>query len=126
MKEYVFDHKKYTRPAIAATRLQTSCIVPCIFTVGVKLPTWNLEIMRKSRMMLTANLMLLIASGILGLSKALVAVDTAVSIVPAKTVNDVIRTYVRLTSLISSGTNPLAKDSAAATKMILSIKPSTD
>ena len=126
MKEYVFDHKKYNKPAIAATRLQISCIVPCMFTVGVKFPTWNLEIMRKSRMMLTANLMLLIASGISGLSKALVAVDTAVSSVPAKTVNDVIRTYVRLTSLISSGTNPLAKDSAAATKMILSIKPSTD
>jgi hypothetical protein len=50
-----------------------------MLTVGVMLPTWNLEMKIKSSMMLMANLTELITSGTSGLSKARVDVLTAYS-----------------------------------------------
>jgi hypothetical protein len=76
-------------------------------------------------MMLTRNLTQLITNGTSGLSKALVAAATAVSIVPARTVNDAMRTYVRLACRTWDGTKLSAKADAALKKMMLRIRPAT-
>lgn len=102
---------------------QASRIHACSFTDGLAFPTWNLEISNRSRMMLIANLMELIKSGTLGLSKALVHADTEVSKAELSAEKALIRTYFKLAARTSIGTNESANLPAAARKMMLSSVP---
>ena len=90
------------------------------------LPMWNLEMMIKSRMMLTTNLTELMISGTSGLSSARVEALTAYSTAELNAENAEIRTYVTLTSLTSTGTKPFANVEAPATKPMLIIRPRRD
>ena len=76
-------------------------------------------------MMLTTNLVELIASGTSGWSNARVQDETTVSMADESAETEEIRTYVRETSLTSLGTNAPASFSEAATKMTVIIAPST-
>ena len=119
-------YTKYASPAKAEVRLQASEIPACMFTVGVMLPTWNLEMMIKSRMILTANLTELMISGTSGLSSARVDVEIAYSTAELNAENAEMRIYVTLTSLTSTGTKPCAKVEAPATNPILMTSPRSD
>lgn len=59
-------------------------------------------------MILTANLIELMTKGTSGLSNALVELLTAVSIAELSAEKELMRTYVKLDDLISSGTKPAA------------------
>ena len=59
--------------------LQANCVAACMLTVGVKLPTWTLEMIERSRTILIKNLTVDMIKGTSGLSRALVLVETAVS-----------------------------------------------
>ena len=71
---------KYNTPAPAAQRSHASRIAACVFTDGVYDPTWKVEISNRSKTILIKNFTPLITSGTSGLSSALVALATAVSI----------------------------------------------
>ena len=72
------------------------------------MPTWNFKMTSKSSKVLTANLTELIISGTSGLSKDLVALDTAVSIAELRHWKELRRMYVKLALRVPAGTNPLA------------------
>lgn len=114
---------KYDRPAKAEERPHASEMPACIFTEGVTLLTWNLEIKMRSNMMLTANLIELMISGTLGLSNARVEVLTAYSIAELNAEKAAMRTHVTLADRTSTGTNLCVKVDAPATKPILMISP---
>ena len=78
----------------------------------------------KSSKMLTANLTVLIISGTSGLSKDLVALDTAVSMAELRHWKELRRMFVKLVLRVPAGTNPSANVEAEETKMILSSNPS--
>ena len=63
---------------------------------GVQLPTWNLETINRSRAIFTITLTELIRRGTYGLSKALMALETATSIAELNAEKALIWTYVTL------------------------------
>jgi hypothetical protein len=71
--------KKYNSPENAASISQLSHIPACMFIFTVQPPTWNLEIIMRSRIMFIRTLIELIIRGISGLSRALVALEIATS-----------------------------------------------
>ena len=103
---------------------QASLIEACVLTEGFRVPTWNFEMTSRSSKILTANLTELIISGTSGLSKDLVALDTAVSIAELRHWKALRRMYVKLALRVPAGTNPLANVEAEETKMMLSSNPS--
>ena len=70
--------KKYNSPETAAIISQLRRIPACMLISAVQLPTWNLEMISRSRAIFTTTLMELIKKSISGLSKALVALETAI------------------------------------------------
>jgi hypothetical protein len=92
--------------------------------LGVQFPTWNLDIIRKSRIIFTINLIELITSGTSGLSSARVAFETATSTAELKAEKALMRIYVILASRTSCGTKADENCRAAPTKMILINSPS--
>ncbi|KAH0194573.1 hypothetical protein KCV03_g430, partial [Aureobasidium melanogenum] len=79
----------------AAAMLHANCVAACILTVGVKLPTWTFEMIKRSKMILIMNLTVEMIKGTSGLSRALVLVETAVSMADDRDENAEMRTYVR-------------------------------
>lgn len=64
-------------------------------------------------------------TGTSGLSKVLVQVETATWMEEESATGAEMRTYVKLAFLTSTGTKDDAKDSAAAMRMIVMMKPRT-
>ncbi len=120
----VVPYTKYITPTKAEDKSQASLIDACALIEGFQVPTWNFEMMRRSSMMLTANLTELMISGTSGLSSDLVALDTAVSIAELRHWKELKRTYIKLALRVPAGTNPSAKVAADETKMMLSSNPS--
>jgi hypothetical protein len=78
---------------------------------------------KRSRTILTRNLTVEIIKGTSGLSRALVLVETAVSMADDRAENAEIRMYVRDAARTSTGTNPLANCLAAPTNATDIISP---
>jgi hypothetical protein len=76
--------KKYNSPETAASISQLRRIPACMFIFAVQLPTWTFEIIRRSRRMFIRTLTELITRGTSGLSRALVALETATSMAELK------------------------------------------
>jgi hypothetical protein len=93
-------------------------------TVGLKDPTWNLEMINMSRTILTKNLTELMIKGTSGRSSARVEAATEVSRADERAKNADKRTYVNEVFLTSIGTKSSANDDAADTKIIESRAPS--
>jgi hypothetical protein len=84
--------KKYNSPDTAATISQLRRIPACMFIFAVQPPTWNLEMIRRSKIMFIRTLIELIIRGISGLSRALVALETATSMAELKAEKALMRT----------------------------------
>jgi hypothetical protein len=69
--------KKYNSLVNTVSILQLRCIPACIFIFTVQPPTWNLEIIRRSRIMSIRTLIELIIRGTSGLSRALIILEIA-------------------------------------------------
>lgn len=76
--------------------------------VGVHDPTWNLEMISRSSMMLMTKLVELISNGTSGLSKARVQSDTATCMAEDSAETEEMRTYVMDASLTCAGTKAAA------------------
>jgi hypothetical protein len=90
---------------------------------GVQVPTWNFDMIRKSRRMFTINLTELITSGTSGLSSARVAFETATSTAELRAEKALMRIYVILASRTSCGIKADENCRAAPTKMRLIHNP---
>lgn len=115
--------KKYNRPEAAATISQLRRIPACMLISAVQLPTWNLEMISRSRAIFTITLTELIRRGTSGLSKALVAFEIATSIAELNAEKALIRTYVTLDFWTSCGTNVAENAFAALANTILMMSP---
>jgi hypothetical protein len=94
-----------------------------MLTDGLWLPTWKLEMRSMSYRMLAANLRELIMSGISGFLSAVVVAAIAILIAELRAEKAMMRTYARLASHTSIGTNIRANLCVPAAKMKLTIKP---
>ena len=103
---------------------QASLMRAWLLIVGVHDPTWNLEIMRRSSMMLMTKLVELINNGTSGLSRARVQSDTATCIADDNAETEEMRTYVMDASLTCAGTNAAASWLEAAINTMVMIAPS--
>lgn len=119
----LIEMEKYNSPETAATISQLRRIPACMLMSGVQPPTWNLEMIVRSRIIFTTTLTELIRRGTSGLSRALVALETATSRAELKAEKALIRTYVRLASWTACGTKVAENSFAALANIILMIVP---
>ncbi len=92
--------------------------------VGIHEPTWNFEIISRSKMMLAATLIVAMKSGTSGLSSARVQFDTATCMADESAEIDEICTYLIDASRTCAGTNAAARRSEDATKITVMMAPS--
>ena len=115
--------KKYNRPETAANISQLRRIPACMLISAAQLPTWNLDMISRSRAIFTLTLTELIRRGTPGISKALVALETATSIAELNAEKALIRTYMTLGFRTSCGTNFAENAFAALANTILMMTP---